>query len=109
MKICRTRFAIGQVVKIIRVIALNGPFCISDNFTLDDLIRKSRGTYGILRRVEFDASGTHFQVELVCPDKMVRVVTAVIRRAPAGQQPTSYASPSVSTATGNGLVPHPGP
>lgn len=108
MKTCRTRFVIGQVVKVIRVLSIPGPFATHEH-TVDELIRQAKGTYGLLRRVEFDILGAHFHVELAFPDRELRTVTAVIRRAAAGQQPTTYSPPTVSTATGNGLVPHPGP
>jgi hypothetical protein len=96
MKECKTRFAIGQVVKVIRVVSGVHP--------VDKPYDEAAGKVGTIHRVTFDTTGVHFHVKILFPDNVIRLVEAVIRRTPPGTQPTSYPGNAVSTATGNGVT-----
>jgi hypothetical protein len=105
---CRSRFRIGQVVKVIRALEISW-MAHGEHHGSDDsaFLYQAKGTKGVLRRVVFDTLGVHFYVELAFRDKMIRTVRAVVRRVAAGETPTTYEPASTSTATGNGVSTDP--
>jgi hypothetical protein len=106
---CRSRFRIGQVVKVIRALEISWTGVRGERHGADDsaVLNQAKGTKGVLRRVVFDTLGVHFYVELAFRDKMILMVRAVIRRTKAGETPTIYEPASTSTATGNGVSTDP--